>query len=192
MTVVKGGDFGVGSRGTTKKGNTFATVKGQLTAKIKPIPTYTNTTKQSTNRTNHAALVTLWHTGGLVPTDKAAFNKAASRDPRPISGFNKFISNYRQSATVPLINQLITEAEADLAMGTWTFHGKATSNTPCKIVIYNSSGVYLYEKAVTVAVLAWSVTVAQTLIGSEGFFQLYSNDVTCVGVSGLYPFPLAI
>lgn len=181
----------IGSRasGTIDGSITFANVKGQGTVKTKPIPTYRNTPDQQDTRSDHKDCVILWQTGGLDAGDKIAFDRAAAKDPRAISGFNLFMSTYRIPVASVLTRQIFSVVTAILTTGTWTMAGTATLNTACRAVFYNPDGVYIYEKVFTPATLTFSFTVTSALIGTSGYFRLFNTVGASVGKSGIYPFP---
>jgi len=181
---------GPNASGTIGDTLTYAKIKGQSTVKNKPIPTYRDTTKQHDQRSDHSDCVELWQVGaGFDSADKLAYNKAASRDPRPISGFNKFMSLYRLPFGSVLVRQLFSVVDATVAAPNLVITGTATKNTVSRIVFYDNAGVYVYEKAFTPAMLAFTISVATALLPASGYFRLYKNNVTDVGQSGIYPFP---
>lgn len=96
MAKVKGafGSFGVS--GTVGKVYTFGKWKGVQYAREHVVPANPRTATQTTQRNHFQLGVDTWHSTDLTSYDKLAYSRAAQLDPKPMSGFNWFMSWFRK------------------------------------------------------------------------------------------------
>jgi len=97
-------------------------------------PANPNTGAQQTQRGYLTASVTAWHSANLTPSDRAAWNRRASTEPTPMSGFNSFCKHLiAELVQLDLHILMWAGAIADLGAGafsaTVTEDGDATGVT---------------------------------------------------------------
>jgi len=169
---------------------TTANVKGRGVIKVKPIPAYTNTPGQATQRANWKAIVALWHGALYLPADKTAFNTKATRTRRGLSGWNVFVSIYRTAFAAGLTLTSLTEITAVKNVADLDVDGLSNDAGNVKISIYSTTGSFITSSDVAVAVGAFTDTFLGADVPLKGFVGCEPSAVGEGGASGWYAYDL--
>jgi len=178
--------LGKNPRGTIGKQITFASWKGIGVAKVRPIPSNPKTSAQTTQRNNFKALVTEWHHEDRTATDKEAWDLRASRQSRPMSGFNLFMSLYRSAFYNGKTLDFFRGCTVSLSGTTVSYSGKGSYDGDITINVYTKSGALIKSESDTVSGGTFSGTVTVPS-GTTEVFVIFKYDVTNhFGESGTY------
>lgn len=169
-------------------GSTFCTLKGQKILKSKTKPANPNTAAQQGVRSDFKDLITQWQSAAMTAADKQAFNKLASRDSRPISGYNKFVSLYRDIQAAANTPNFFTGVTGVKNAPNLDIAGTATQNGNATIHLFTATGTYQGSVPTVIAALAISENIPYAGYTTTGFFQIRMNAGGVEGYSGWYPY----
>lgn len=106
--------FSRDARGQLGYAIVYSSWKGLSTVRSYVVPANPNTAGQQTQRGYMADAVTIWRSGFFNAADRTAWNAWATLDPRPMSGFNEFCSQYLNVRVTPLT--WLTLYQTDLSL----------------------------------------------------------------------------
>ncbi len=188
MAVHKSLLAGPGARGSVGNQFTYANWKGIPVLKVKPFPANPKTAKQTTVRNNFSAEVTEWHNAGRTDNDGIAYNVLATRDSRPMSGFNKFMSIYRTVFGTGDTQQYIRHGDATRVGTTLTVLGDSNENEELKISVYTKSFKFITSAVVTPVAGSFTKDITLAAGIEDGYAIIESNAALYGGQSGYYEF----
>jgi hypothetical protein len=180
--------LGPAASGTIGDQLTFSQWKGIPVCKTKPIPSNPNSAGQQLVRANWTALITEWHHADRTGADKVAFNVLAGRDSRALSGFNEFVSKYRDIYTLGSVGTFIRNGSAIRAVLNLTVAGKGSANKNIKITVVNDKFTYLTQDTDAIAAGVFSKVVVLPAGTTKGYAIVECTDAGFEGISGYYYF----
>lgn len=164
--------------------------KGVPVLKTPSIPTYTNTAAQSAVRTDFQTLVAYWQGTTFSASDKAAFNKAATRSGKAQSGYNYFIGQYRKALALGDDPVYCHTVSAAVTPPNLVISASVTEDIDCIAKLYSNTMVFLGQYTGTAAGGSLTINAPTSDLTDTGFYELDHSEAGYLMKSGLYGFSL--
>ena len=151
--------LGPKAKGTIGDQITFSGWKGIPVAKTKPVPSNPNTAGQQTQRGYMKDAVDAWHLSDRTGDDRTAYTRLASRDSRPLSGFNAFTSQYINVVVAGDTYLDCYGVSASRSDTTLTVAGSADADQQVKVTVVTDTYTYVTEKTGTPSTGSFSIEI---------------------------------
>lgn len=189
MAKVKGPLMSMDARGQIGKSLVFLGWKGIKDVRSYVIPANPKTVAQVAQRSTMSTAVALWHASFLNALDQDAFRVLASIQASAMSGFNVFckkvIDLINLEWTYGVVRAMSITANTGGSVA-YSFTSDEIPAQTCRMGYSPTVMGILSNPAHGAPGSAFTGTLAGVEVGSDIYFQFYTNEDTYQFVSGIY------